>query len=243
MSVGGLHTPAGVAGAPAGAGGVGDAGRWQVRRLAGPAGTLHHRPWPRPVVCSVSFLTADRPALVLGSTQPETVADPDRLATAGVELVRRRSGGGAVLLHPGSVVWADVMVPAGDGLWCTDVGRAFLWLGRVWAEALAAVGVDGAAVHTGPLVRSEWSDLVCFAGLGPGEITLDGRKVVGMSQRRTREGALFQCAALLRWDVDRLAGLLGLDASAAAELAGVATGLDVAAPVLEQALVDALAAS
>ena len=54
----------------------------------------------------------DRPALVLGSTQRAEVVDERACADAGVEVVRRRSGGGAVLLEPGAVVWFDVVVPA-----------------------------------------------------------------------------------------------------------------------------------
>jgi lipoate-protein ligase A len=77
--------------------------------------------------------------------------------------------------------------------------------------------------------RTPWSASVCFAGLGPGEITVDGRKVVGMSQRRTREAALFQCCAALRWEPERLLDLLALDDAAralgAAELADVAAGI------------------
>ena len=42
----------------------------------------------------------------------------------GVEVVRRRSGGGAVLLLPGEFVWLDLVIPAGDPLWLDDVGQA-----------------------------------------------------------------------------------------------------------------------
>ena len=87
-----------------------------------------------------------------------------------MELVRRRSGGGAVLLVPGEVVWVDVIVPAGDPLWDDDVGRATHWLGATWARALAACGLPDATVHRGPMVRTPWSSLVCFSGLGPGEV-------------------------------------------------------------------------
>ena len=70
--------------------------------------------------------------------------------------------------------------------------------------ALPVVHVRGpvadAVVHRGGLVATPWSRQVCFAGLGPGEVTVAGRKVVGVAQRRTRHGARFQVAALLRWD-------------------------------------------
>ena len=43
-----------------------------------------------------------------------------------------------------------------------------------------------------------WCPLVCFAGVGPGEVLAGGRKLVGISQRRTRAGARFQCAVHVR---------------------------------------------
>ena len=148
---------------------------------------------------------------VLGSTPARLERRSDAAAPwrqAGVELVRRRSGGGAVLLVPGEVVWVDVVVPAGDPLWDDDVGRAAHWLGAAWARALGGVRRPGATVHRGPMVRTPWSSLVCFAGLGPGEVQLGGRKVVGISQRRTRGWARFQCAVYLRWDPAALVALL-----------------------------------
>ena len=75
--------------------------------------------------------------------------------------------------------------------------------------------------------RREWSSLVCFAGLARGEVTA-ARKVVGISQRRTRHGSLFQCACLLRWAPADLLSLLALSpaerARAEAELSDVAFG-------------------
>lgn len=123
---------------------------------------------------------------------------------AGLDVVRRRSGGGAVYVEPSGTLWVDVVLPRGDPLWADDVGLAAHWLGEVWA---AAIG-DRAEVHRGPMVRSEWSDLVCFAGLGPGEVTVDAKKVVGISQRRTRAAARFQCVAYEHWDPGPLAGLV-----------------------------------
>ena len=150
------------------------------------------------------LLEVARPALVLGSTQAESIVVGD---AAGVDVVRRRSGGGAVLVEPGRLVWVDVAIGRDDPLWHDDVGKAFHWLGAAWA---AALGIAGATVHRGGLIRTAQSDLVCFAGLGPGEVTVDGAKAVGMAQRRTREGALFQCAVPLAWDPERLAALLGI---------------------------------
>ena len=187
---------------------------------------------PPVVVRSVRVLSVAAPALVLGSTQPASAVAAD---LGGVEVVRRRSGGGAVLLRPGETVWVDVVVPADDPLWSDDVARAFWWLGETWAVAL---GLDPAtAVHRGPLVRTRWSSAVCFAGVGAGEVVSPsggGGKVVGIAARRTRDWALFQCAVPLAWDPAAYVALLGLPPSAVDDLAGVAapvTWLDADAVV------------
>lgn len=178
---------------------------------------------------SVTWCEVTAPAVVLGSTQG------DEVVLAGyLEVARRRSGGGAVLVAPGEVVWADVVVPASDPLWDADVGRATWWLGEVWAAALASLGIAGAGVHRGGLVTTRWSPWVCFAGLGPGEVTVGGCKVVGLSQRRTRDGALFQCAVPLAWDPVALLDALSLApadrSAAAADLAGAVLPLSGRAP-------------
>lgn len=181
---------------------------FSVERHRGTAGELHALVPPDDGRRRLWVLEATAPAVVLGSTQGDDVVDRDAAERAGVDVVRRRSGGGAVWVEPGDPIWIDVFVPRGDPLWDDDVGRAFLPIGRAWAAALADAGIDGTTVHEGALVTTEWSGLVCFAGRGPGEVLLGGRKVVGLSQRRTRAGARFQCAAPRRWDPSPLVTLL-----------------------------------
>ncbi|MGH9148758.1 MAG: lipoyl protein ligase domain-containing protein, partial [Acidimicrobiales bacterium] len=121
---------------------------------------------------SVTFHRPDRPLLVLGSTQPADHVDWPAAAAGGVAVVRRSSGGGAVLVEPGALVWASVVVPAGDPLWSPDVGVAFYWLGDAWAGALGALGLGagGLAVHRGPPEAGPWSRWACFASMGSGEV-------------------------------------------------------------------------
>lgn len=176
-------------------------------------------------------------AVVLGSTQS---APPVESLPSGVALARRTSGGGAVWVAPGEFVWMDVDLPAGDDLWDDDVGRSFLWLGRVWAAALKKAGVGGATVWDGALQCGPFGRDLCFASLGPGEVSVAGRKVVGISQRRTRVGTRFHCAALLKWSPLPLARAMGIPESAWPELQELAAGLDVAPEDLTSAFFDAL---
>src|SRR5262245_17418784 len=101
-------------------------------------------------------MSADRPALVLGSGQPDSDVDAGAVAAAGVEIVRRRSGGGAVLVAPGGLLWVDLVVPAGDPLWQADVGRAAWWVGASWAAALESAVRARPDVWRGAMRRSPW---------------------------------------------------------------------------------------
>lgn len=207
---------------------------WGIERHVGSAASFHGRDVPSPARRVVWWFEVDGPTVVLGSTQADEVVDRERSVRSGVEVVRRRSGGGAVWLDGSSVTWVDVVLPAGDPLWDDDVGRSALWLGRVWVDALAELGVSGATIHAGPMVRTDDARLVCFAGLAPGEVVVGGAKVVGVSQRRTRTAARFQCALLHSWDPAPLVDVLDLPererAPLTGRLTGVGTGIGPVAP-------------
>lgn len=184
---------------------------WSLEHLVGSAAAFHGRPVPPGAGHAVWWFDVERPALVLGSTQPDDLLDAAAVAAADIEVVRRRSGGGAVHLVPGAVTWVDVILPASDPRWTDDVTHSFRWLGHAWARVLQDLGHAEPVVHGGGLVRTAWSHVACFAGLGPGEVTVEGRKVVGISQRRTRDAARFQCALIHRWEPRALVELLDLD--------------------------------
>ena len=180
---------------------------WDIVRTTGDARAFHALGVPEGARRSVRVLGVDAPALALGSSQSLDDVDMEAARRLGVDVFARSSGGGAVLLHPGAQVWIDVVLGRSDPLWLDDVGRAAHWLGDVWSEALGAIGIHG-VVHTGAMVTTAVSPVVCFAGLASGEITVGGAKVLGVSQRRTRAGARFQCSVPLVWDAPRHAQLL-----------------------------------
>jgi lipoate-protein ligase A len=114
-----------------------------------------------------------------------------------------------------------------------------VWLGRHLAAVFAAaLPQHSFSVHEGPAVTTSWSSLVCFDGVGAGEVLLDGRKLVGISQRRTRDAARLQCCWYTAHDPDDLMGLLAAarrpDPGA---LAPVATVTAAVAAVVPGALV------
>ncbi len=212
-------------------------GAWRIEGRECTAEELHAS-WPsahvRPAERLVAVCRPTRSALVLGSTQRDDVVDRTACRAAGLEVVRRRSGGGAVLVTPDDPLWVDVWLPAGDELWSADVTAAFDWLGRVWAAALGRTGLTGIEVQgAGPGACTRWSSLVCFGGVGAGEVSVRGRKVVGLAQRRSRAGAWFHGACVLRWDPGPLLDALALDPD---ERAAARVGLDASATGVLDAL-------
>lgn len=196
------------------------ADHWQVRRRRGSAAELHGADlgWDR----ALWVLSVDAPAVVLGSTQDPGMVDAARAETAGVEVARRRSGGGVVWLDD-SAVWIDATIGRADPLWVDDVSRSALWLGSAWVDALGALGLEGLSV-AGPEASGSAPSAVCFGSIFPGEVLdASGRKIVGISQRRSREGARFQCVAYHRWNPEPMARCLA-DPDPALALAGGAVG-------------------
>ena len=219
-----------------------------ARRLRCQEAAVLVEDWPPPDerdrrVVAVCDVVGSR-AVVLGSGQRDGDLDPEAAGRNGRVVTRRWSGGGAVLVGPGEQAWVEVWLPRGDPLWDDDVVRSSWWLGDAWVRALGTLGIGGLEVHRGRAERNAWSDSVCFAGVGPGEVSAGERKLVGISQRRTREGARFQSTALARWEPSALLALLAPAVVAAtgdpAALEKAAVGLvDLAAGAADAARLSA----
>lgn len=145
--------------------------------------------------CSVSS-----PAIILGSAQQETDVDRESAASLGLDVVRRRSGGGAVFVHPTESVWIDITIPRDDPLYVDDVSASMMWLGDVFCDALSRW--VQAETYRGAFTAGSYGRSVCFASTSPGEVFVGDHKLVGISQRRGREGARLQCVLYRSWSPD-----------------------------------------
>lgn len=190
---------------------------------------------PRP---ALRWYGATRPAMVLGSGQRLSEIDGAAVSAAGATLHKRGSGGTAVLFVPGFLM-QDIALTLDHPLFRTDVSESYAWLGGVWAEALEALGVPTTLVDV-PTARADTQTLdplvrrACFGGRSPYELLAGGRKLVGFSQIRRRQGALFQVGLYTRWPGRELAALLRLPeherTATAAALDGRVAGLAELAP-------------
>lgn len=200
----------------------------------GDAASFHARALPDDGRPHVWWFRPERSAVVLGSTQDESILDRDACERFDLDVVKRRSGGGVVLVGSAHTLWVDVLVPRDHAVWDDDVARATWWLGETWREVLDGVGLDGLAVHRGPMQTSDLARVVCFAGRGPGEVFAGTAKAVGISQRRTRDWARFQCAVSLRWDAVLHRAVLRSDVVAGASLDGLGADLHLDREKVEQ---------
>ena len=196
-------------------------GSWIIKR---PEGSVAERHLTLPTFDSRQIIIheIDKPTMVFGTAQKNMSLE------AGIQCdyVYRKSGGGAVFLEPGQVLWVDFVIPREDPLWCNDIRYSSLWLGEAWVIAMKEIGLLG-EVHNKEIQKTELSRLICFAGLATGEVTVSGKKTIGISQRRTREGAWFQCAVLLSWPAEKIVNLLQMEP--AEKIVGDLLGL--AAPI------------
>lgn len=176
------------------------------------------------------------PALSLGRNQRAAEAhDPEALARLGIDLVRRPTGGEAVL-HEHERTYA-VVARLRRGPFPGGVVDGYARIARAIVAGLGRLGVAAVAVPPGP-ASARGRGPVCYDRLGAHEIAVSGRKLVGSAQAR-RRGAFLQHGSIpLRLDAARLAAAVGrpTDPARWTDLA-TAAGRAVAADELDRAIV------
>jgi lipoyl(octanoyl) transferase len=134
------------------------------------------------------FYRWDPPALSLGRFQPDADVDHAACARLGVEVVRRPTGGRA-LLHGGDLTYAVAMARPGGERGGVDAIYDRLAAGLI--AGLARIGVRAAvARHDGP------AGAVCFATQQGADLRVGDRKLCGSAQVH-RAGAVLQHGSIL----------------------------------------------
>lgn len=143
------------------------------------------------------WCNVETPTVILGSTQSVDDVNQNSADESGVLVSRRRSGGGAVFVHPSDSVWIDITISRDDPLWKDDVAQSMLWLGELFVDAMSPW--VQAEVFRDSFSTGKDGRVVCFASSSPGEVFVGANKLVGISQRRGRHGARFQCVLYRHW--------------------------------------------
>jgi len=156
------------------------------------------------------------PAVSLGRHQRVAEVDLRAIAALGYEVVRRPTGGRAIL-HVDELTYS-VAAPTGESRVQGGVMDAYLRLSNALVAGLQSLGLSDAGKAPGHVRAGEDVSAACFEVPSAYEITADGRKLIGSAQSR-RAGYVLQHGSLpLTGDITRLVDVLVLTDEEAATL-------------------------
>ncbi len=131
------------------------------------------------------------PTLSLGHIQDFDRDLARRTRDLGIPVVRRETGGRAVL-HDHELTYC-VCIPRESKLHLSSLPEAYLRIHRALHRGLARLGVETALearrTDLAAAYRRKLGQL-CFTATARSEVLFDGRKLVGSAQRRLREGLM-----------------------------------------------------
>jgi lipoate-protein ligase A len=141
------------------------------------------------------------PCLSLGRGQPGAEVDRAACARDGVDVVRRATGGRAIL-HTDELTYS-VVAPPDEPRLIGDIVTSYRRLSRALLAALQYLGVSAQSRFTDH--GSHSPNPVCFEVPSHYELTTrDGRKLVGSAQMRTNEAVLQHGTLPLVGDIARI---------------------------------------
>lgn len=157
----------------------------------------------------------DPPCLSLGRAQPFTDVDTQRLQTHGWDVVRRMTGGRAIL-HTDELTYSVTGTIHEPNL----AGSLLESYNRLAGALLAAVQELGLLVEMKEgKADNGIANPVCFEVPSTYEITVNGKKLIGSAQARRKEGVLQHGSLPLTGDLTRICRALVFPDEAAREAA------------------------
>jgi lipoyl(octanoyl) transferase len=170
--------------------------------------------------------------LSLGHAQPVEDVDRERLHSRGWHLVRRTTGGRAIL-HTDELTYS-VTAPLDHPLVAGGVLPSYLRLSDGLLAGLRLLGAEVDAAPARSLPETDRANPVCFEAPSAYEITAGGRKLMGSAQLRRAAGVLQHGSLPLHGDLGRIRD--GLSYAMAADRAAAAERVRQRATTLELVL-------
>ncbi len=164
-----------------------EAGVWAMARDAALMDALRVAGNDAPVLRSHGWSHA---TLTIGRVQEPPARLVDEAREAGVELVRRPTGGGWLLHLPGDL---SITFALPGPLRAGQLRGAAATLGRGIAHGLRMLGHDADFVVT-PAGSGVGCEAICFDRIDREEVSVEGTKVAGVALARIARSALVQSA-------------------------------------------------
>lgn len=151
-----------------------------------------------------------QPTLTLGRGQPVADADRGMLIQDNIKLLRRMTGGTAVLND--GVVSYSLAVKSDDARLAGSVAESYRGVSMALAAGFLKLGLAGVRADAmDPVLYAQnlrERSPVCFEIPSYYEITVDGRKLVGNSQMRIRGGVLQHGSVYIDGDIAHISRYL-----------------------------------
>jgi lipoate-protein ligase A len=183
---------------------------------------------------TLRFFAWEPPCLSIGYNQAANEVDITKCRQAGVDVVRRPTGGRAIL-HTDELTYS-IVAPQVEPRVAGGVVESYRRLSVGLVRGLCLLGVDVAQAEAGhsavaPTGQDADVSAACFDAPSAYEVTAGGRKLVGSAQVR-RRGAVLQHGSLpLQGDITRICDYLAVSSekqreALRQELRGRATSLE-----------------
>jgi len=142
------------------------------------------------------------PCLSLGYAQPYSDVDIPRLKERGWEVVRRPTGGRAIL-HTDELTYS-VVAPLNEPRLAGTLLESYNRLAQALLAALRLLGLPVEMQERSAASQAKNTNPVCFEVPSTYEITVGGKKLVGSAQARRKEGVLQHGSLPLSGDLARI---------------------------------------
>ena len=152
--------------------------------------------------------------LSLGHAQPFADVEPARLKERGWEVVRRATGGRAIL-HTDELTYS-VIAPNDEPRVAGTVLESYNRLAQALLLAVKNLELT-VELKEGKANENGQNNPVCFEVPSTYEITVDGKKLIGSAQARRKEGVLQHGSLPLTGDLSRICQALAFENESARE--------------------------
>lgn len=135
----------------------------------------------------------ERAAVSLGRFQRITDIDEACCKAGGIPVVRRPTGGRAIL-HAADELTYGFTAPTAAGVFSGGLFQSYALLGRAFMLALRSLGIP--CESEGRKRTGRPRSGVCFESASYAELSAGGRKLIGSAQRRLSAGSMLQQGAI-----------------------------------------------
>ena len=154
------------------------------------------------------------PCLSLGHAQPFSDIDINRLKQRGWEVVRRATGGRAIL-HTDELTYS-IIAPSNEPQVEGSILESYNRLAQALLLAVKNLELP-VEIKEGKINEAATPNPVCFEVPSAYEITVNGKKLIGSAQARKKEGVLQHGSLPLTGDLTRICQALTFENESARE--------------------------